>query len=155
MESEWTPETSKINFRGQNSMAYGVFYIIGKLLERRCLKWLSLLIHTSETQVMAKRRAGSQIGSLTPDQKKVRNRPDLLICRTRATYRWKPLDKSYNFSLERISIRDNFASDHISIRGMFAKLWDSKVARVFTGAISGLPLGSLGKEKPFRCRLRG
>ncbi len=31
---------------------------------------LSLLIWTSETQVMAKRRAGSQIANLTPDQKK-------------------------------------------------------------------------------------
>jgi hypothetical protein len=29
-----------------------------------------LLIWTSETQVMAKRRAGSKIVSLTPDQKK-------------------------------------------------------------------------------------
>jgi hypothetical protein len=31
---------------------------------------LALLIWTSETQVMAKRRAGSQIVNLTPDQKK-------------------------------------------------------------------------------------
>ncbi len=52
-------------------MACGVLYIIGKLLERRCLKWLALLIWTSETQVMAKRRAENQIVSLTPDQKKL------------------------------------------------------------------------------------
>jgi len=26
-------------FRGQNSMACAIFYIIGKLLEHRCLKW--------------------------------------------------------------------------------------------------------------------
>ncbi len=31
---------------------------------------LSLLIWTSETQVMAKKKAGSQIANLTPDQKK-------------------------------------------------------------------------------------
>jgi len=31
-------ETSETNLRGQNSMACGVLYIIGKLLERRCLK---------------------------------------------------------------------------------------------------------------------
>jgi len=36
---------------------------------------LALLIWTSETQVMAKRRAGSQIASLTPDQKKLRIDP--------------------------------------------------------------------------------
>jgi hypothetical protein len=33
------PKTSKNDFRGQNSMAFGVFYIIGKLLECKCLKW--------------------------------------------------------------------------------------------------------------------
>ncbi len=51
-------------------MACGVFYIIGKLLECKCLKWARLLIWTSETEFMAKRKAGSQIANLTPDQKK-------------------------------------------------------------------------------------
>ncbi len=63
------------NFReqikGQNSMACGVLYIIGKLLELRWLKWACIVIWTSETQVMAKRRVGSQTASLTPDQKKL------------------------------------------------------------------------------------
>ncbi len=39
MESRWTPEISESNFKGQISMACGVLYITGKLLERRCLKW--------------------------------------------------------------------------------------------------------------------
>jgi len=34
MESRWTPKTSESDLRGQNSMACGVFYIIGKLLKR-------------------------------------------------------------------------------------------------------------------------
>jgi hypothetical protein len=67
MESRRTPETLESDFRGQNSMACGIPYIIGKILERRCLKWACIVIWTSETQVMAKRRAGGQIGSLTPD----------------------------------------------------------------------------------------
>jgi hypothetical protein len=37
-EPKWTPETLESNLRGQNSMDYDVLYIIGKLLERRCLK---------------------------------------------------------------------------------------------------------------------
>jgi len=53
----------------------------------------------------------------------------------RATYRWKALDESYNF-----------ASDHIAIQGLLAKLWGSKVAGVSFGAILGLPLGSPGKN---------
>jgi len=62
---------------------------------------------------------------------KVGNWSNLLVCRQRATYRWKALDKGYNFAL-----------DHISIRGLLTKLWGSKVARVLTWVISGLPLGS-------------
>jgi len=52
-------------------MDCGVLYIVGKLLERRCLKWAHITHLESEAQVMAKRRAGSQIVSLTPDQKKL------------------------------------------------------------------------------------
>jgi len=139
MESWWTPETSESDLKGQNLMACGVLYNIGKLLERRCQKGLALLIWTSETQVMAKRRVESQIGN-----EKVKNRPDLLSCRQRATYRWKALNESYNFALERTSIR-----------GLLAKLWGSKFAGVPIGANSGLPCGSPGREKPFGCGPRG
>jgi len=66
---------------------------------------------------------------------KVGNRPDLLSCKGRATYCWKALDESYNFALDRIVIR-----------GLFAKLWGSKIAGVRVGAISGLPFGSLEKK---------
>jgi hypothetical protein len=52
-------------------MDCGILYIIGKLLKRKYLKWARMLIWTSETQVMAKRKVGSRIpGSLpvlTPD----------------------------------------------------------------------------------------
>jgi hypothetical protein len=37
----WEME-SESDCRGQNSMARGVLYIIGTLLERRCLKWARL-----------------------------------------------------------------------------------------------------------------
>jgi hypothetical protein len=48
-----------------------------------------------------------------------------------ATYHWKSLDEGYNF-----------ASNLISIRGPHTKLWDPKVARVPTLAISKLPFGN-------------
>jgi len=51
-------------------MACDVLSIIGKLLDRKCLKWACIAHLEFETQVMAKRRAGSQTGSLTPEQKK-------------------------------------------------------------------------------------
>ncbi len=31
------------DFRGQNSMACDIFYIIGKNLKRRCLKWACIV----------------------------------------------------------------------------------------------------------------
>jgi hypothetical protein len=57
------------------------------------------------------------------------------VCRWRATYFWKALDKSYNFAL-----------DLISIGGLHTKLWGPKVMRVSTLGISGLPFGSLGAK---------
>jgi len=34
-----TSETSKFDYRGQNTLHWGVFYIIGKLSKCRCWKW--------------------------------------------------------------------------------------------------------------------
>jgi hypothetical protein len=59
---------------------------------------------------------------------KVGNRPEILGCRRRATYRWKALDESYNF-----------ASDRTSIRGLLEKLWGFKVSGVPQGGMSGVP----------------
>jgi len=56
-------------------MACDVFYIIGKFLELKCLKWACIVHWTFETQVMAKRGAGNQTGNLTFDQKKLRIYP--------------------------------------------------------------------------------
>jgi len=84
---------------------------------------------------MAKRRAGSQTANLIPDHKKSGIDPIYLAAGGHATYRWKALDESYNFVLDRTSIGD-----------LIAKLWGSKVVEVPVGGISGLPLGSLGKK---------
>jgi hypothetical protein len=139
MESWWILETSKNDCRGQNPMACGVFYIIEKLLEPRCLKWARIahldIWNTSYGQKKG-RESNCQFDSRP---QKVRNQPDLLSYKGRAIYRWKALDKSYNFVL-----------DCIAIQGLLAKLWGSKVVRVSFGA-----LGSPGREKAFGCSLRG
>ncbi len=38
-ESLGTPKTSEFNCKGQNTLHWGVLYIIGKLLKCRCRKW--------------------------------------------------------------------------------------------------------------------
>jgi hypothetical protein len=89
---------------------------------------------------MAKRKARNQIGRPL----KVRNRPDVIVCRQCATYHWKDLNKGYNFAL-----------DFIAIEGLHEKLGVPKVVRVPTIGISGLSLGSFGTKKPFGCGPHG
>jgi hypothetical protein len=49
----------------------------------------------------------------------VKNRPEILRCRKRVTYRWKGLDETYSFAL-----------DGESIGGLLRMLWSFKVAGV-------------------------
>jgi hypothetical protein len=101
----------------------------------KCLKWAHIA-HLDIWNTSYGQKKGQESNFQFDSRPlKVGNRPDLLSCRGRATCRWKALDESYNFALHRIVIR-----------GLLAKLWGSKVARVPFGAISGLPLGSLGKN---------
>jgi hypothetical protein len=141
---ERTPESLERDCRGQNSLPRRFIYIIEKLLKCRCRKWARMahldIWNTSYGQKKG-RESNCQFDSRPL---KVANRPDLLGCRWRITYRWKALDKIYNF-----------ASDCTSIRGLLTKLWDSKVPEVPVGEISGLPPGSPGREKQFGCRPRG
>jgi hypothetical protein len=42
LESQWCPKSSKNNCKGQNSLDWKKPYIIGKLLQRKCLKWVCM-----------------------------------------------------------------------------------------------------------------
>jgi hypothetical protein len=128
MESRWTPETSESDYRGQNSMARGGLYIIGKLLEHRCLKWDRIARLDIWNTSYAQKKGQESNCQFDSQPQKVWNRPDLLSYRGRVTYCWKALDESYNFALDRIAIRS-----------LLAKLWGSKIAGVPFGAISGVP----------------
>jgi hypothetical protein len=144
MESRWTPKTLESDFRGQNSMSCGVLYIIEKLLKLRFLKW-ACIAHLDIWNTNYNQKKGRESNyQFDSGLEKIWNWPDLLSCRQLATYCWKALDEGYNF-----------ASDHISIRGLLVKLWGSKVAGVPIGAISGLPLRNPEREKPFGCRPHG
>jgi len=135
MESRWTVKTSESDCRGQTSMSCDFFYIIRNLLKRRCLKWVRIAHLDIWNTSYGQKKSQESNCQFDSRPQKVGNRPNLLSCRGRVTYFWKALDESYNF-----------ASDRIAIRGLFAKLWGSKVAGVPFGAISGLPLGSPGKK---------
>jgi hypothetical protein len=135
MESQWTHRISESDFRGQNSMACDVLYIIEKILKRICLKWAHITHLDIWNTSYGQKKGQKSNCQFDYRPEKVKNRPDLVVCKQHVTYRWKALDESYNF-----------ASDRTSIWCLIAKLWGSKVAGVPIGAILGLPLGSPGKE---------
>jgi hypothetical protein len=98
LESRGTPEFLEGNFRGQNSMDWGVIYIIGKLLEHICLKWAHIthldIWNTSYGQ--KKGRESNWQFDFWP--LKVGNWLDSHACRWHVTYCWKALDEGYNFA---------------------------------------------------------
>jgi hypothetical protein len=142
-----TPKTSESVLRGENSMTCCALYINGKLLKFRCLKWARIahldIWNTSYGQKKARESNSRESASFDSRPLKVGNRPKILSCWKRATYRWKGLDETYNFSL-----------DGKSIGGLLRKLWGFKVAGVQSCAISGLPRGSPGTKRPFGCHPR-
>jgi len=134
LESKWTPECLESDYKGQNPIAQ-VLYTIGNLLKHRCLKWACMthldIWNTSYGQKKG-RESNWQFDSWPL---KVKNRLNFLMCRWCVTYRWKALNKGYNFIL-----------DLISIGGLHTKLWGPKAARDPILVISGLPFGSLGTK---------
>jgi hypothetical protein len=83
---ERTPEFSKRDCRGQNSSPRRVFYIIGKLLKCRCLKWARIAhLDIWNTRYVQKKGRESN-WQFDSRPLKVKNRPDFLVCRQRATY---------------------------------------------------------------------
>jgi hypothetical protein len=131
LESRWTPEVSEGDYRGQNSMAWRVLYIIGNLLKRRYLKWVRIAHLNIWNKSYGQKKGRESNWQFDSRLLKVRNWSDFCACRWRATYRWKALDEGYNFAL-----------DLISIRSLHAKLWRPKVVGVPTLIISGLELRS-------------
>jgi hypothetical protein len=118
-----TPKTSESVLRGQNSMDGCALYINEKVLKCRCPKWARIahldIWNTSYGQKKAQELNSQDSASFDSRPLKVGNRPKILDCRKRATYRWKGLDETYNFAL-----------DSESIEGLLRKLWSFKVVGV-------------------------
>jgi hypothetical protein len=134
-ESPETPKISEFDRKGQNTSHCDVFYIIEKLPKCKCRKWARmnhLDICRTNYDKKKGRESNWQFDSRPP---KVRNRPNLGVCRWSATHRWKAFDEGYNFSL-----------DLIAIGGLHRTLCALKLVRVLTIGISGFALVSLGTK---------
>jgi hypothetical protein len=126
-----TPKFLERNYRSQKSSSWKVLYIIEKLLKHRFLKW-ARIAHLNIFNTSYGQKKGQESNYQFDSRPlKVGNRPNPGACRWGATYRWKDINKGYNFAL-----------DLIAIGGFHKKLCALKVARVPVVGISGLPLGS-------------
>jgi hypothetical protein len=138
LESRWTPKFLEGDFRGQNPWDWRVLYIIGKLLNCRCLKWAHMTHLDIWNTSYGQKKGWESNWQFDPWPLKVRNRLDFLVYKWRATYRWKVVDKGYNFEL-------NF----IAIGGLHTMLWGPKVTWILT---LGIPREWESRDKmPFGC----
>jgi hypothetical protein len=148
MESSKTPKNSEDNLRGQISSPWGILYINGNLLKRRCPKWpriAHLDICSSSYEQKKGRHSNCQFDSRPL---KVGNRPLYNVASTSATRRWKALNESYNFGSKLVPIR---------VRG--EELWPSKVLGLQPGTPTrdsfGTPKLESWEKEPFGCSLGG
>jgi hypothetical protein len=119
----------------QNPLDWRIPYIIGNLLELRCLKWARMTHLNIWNTSYGQKKGWESNWQFDSRPLKVMNHPNFLACRWLATFRWKDLEEGYNF-----------ASYLIWIKGLHTKLCAPKVVRIPTLGISGLSVGSLGTK---------
>jgi len=130
-ESFRTSKTLEFNYRGQNTLPWGVPYIVGKLSKCRCRKW-PCMSHLDIYNVSYGKKKGQESNwQFDFRPLKVKNRPNPDVCKWSVTHRWKALNESYKFYV-----------DLIPIEGLSKKLWTRKVPGVLTRIVSGLLLGN-------------
>jgi len=135
LESSGTSENSKLDCRGRNTLHWGVFYTVGKVLKCRCPKW-PRMSHLDICRPRYGQKKGRESNwQFDSRPLKVKNRPDSDVYKRSATYCWKALEESYKIAL-----------DLIPIRGLSKKLWMPKIPGVQPEIVSRLHFGSPGKK---------
>ncbi len=121
LESFGTLENSELDCRGQNTLHWGVLYIVGNVLKFKCPKW-PCMSHLDICSTSYGRKKGRESNwQFDSRPLKLRNRPNPNVCM------WS-------------------ASDLIPIEGLSWELWAPKVPGVQTRTVSGVLLGSLGTK---------
>jgi len=122
LESSETPECSELDIKGQNTLHWGVLGVVGKVLKnkyRKCPRIGNSDICSPSYGQKKGRESNWQFDS-RPLKYGNRCLPD--IRSERATWRWKDLDKGYNFG-----------SDLVAIQVCNRELWRFKVPGVPPG----------------------
>jgi hypothetical protein len=135
LESQWTSKFSEDNCKGQNSLDWDVPYIIEKLCERKCLKWVRMTHLDTWNTSYGQKKGQKSNWQFDSQPLKIKNHPNFLAYKWYATYHWKDLNGGYNFIL-----------DFIAIEGLQTRLWAPKLSGVLILGISTLPLWSPGTK---------
>jgi hypothetical protein len=104
LESWWTLEPLESNCRGQNTSHWRFFYIIGKLLKCRCLKWACMTCLDICNTSYGKKKGQESNWQFNSRPQKVGNQPNFYACKWSAIHWSKALDENYNFALDLIPI---------------------------------------------------
>jgi hypothetical protein len=105
LESSGTPECSRLDIKGQNTLHWGVLGVVEKVLKiryRKCSRIGNSDICSPSYGQKKGRESNWQFDSRPL---KVRNRPLSDIRFECATWRWKDLDEGYNFGLDLVAIQ--------------------------------------------------
>ncbi len=69
LESQWTFDFFERNFRGRNPLDWGIFYIIEKILELKCLKWVCMIHLNNSNTSYGQKKGRESIWLLTTKSK--------------------------------------------------------------------------------------
>jgi hypothetical protein len=143
-ESSETFETSEFDYKGQNTLPWGVLYIIRKLSKFKCQKWphMSHLDICSTSYGKKKGRESNWQFDFRP--LKVGNRPDLNVCRWSVTHHWKVLKEGYKFAWDLIPI-GGLSKTIVNLQSPKSPNWDNFET----------PPWESWDKKPFGCRCCG
>jgi hypothetical protein len=110
-------------------------HTIKNLLKCRCLKWARMTHLDIWNTSYGQKKGRESNWQFDSRPLKVRNHPDFLVCRWRATYYWKALNEGYNLVL-----------DLIWIGGLHTKLWGPKLQETQLWQFRNSHLGVPGQK---------
>jgi len=105
MESSGTLECSELDSKAQNTLHWGVLGVIGKVLKRKYRKCPRIGNSDICSPSYGQKKGRESNCQFDSRPLKVGNRPPPNVRFECATWRWKDLDKGYNFGLDLIAIQ--------------------------------------------------
>jgi hypothetical protein len=144
LESSGTPESLEFGSKGQNTLPWGVFGVIGKVLKCRCPNW-PRIGHLDICSLSYGQKKGRESNCQFDSRPlKVRNRPAPDVRWGSATRSWKDLEEGYKFG-----------SDLVPIGGQGEKLRCPKVPGVQNRDSFRTPLWESRDKQPLGCGCGG